>query len=92
MAPNEYDENFDPLSPYNFRGSSKFFDAPDTIITFQPIVARPGEWARVRTGWKLRQAPEPEKPLDLLVLEREIVKPVPGGRFRAPKYPGSSLG
>lgn len=71
------DENFDPLSAYNFRGSSRFFDAPDGIISLQPVDARPGEWARLRTGWQLRQAAPPEEEIQLVVLPGGLVIPAP---------------
>ena len=40
----------DPLNPYEFRGSSKFFDNPDTLITVQ----RCAELARPHEAWSLK--------------------------------------
>jgi hypothetical protein len=89
------DENFDALSAYNFRGSSRFFDAPDSIISLQATQARPGEWARLKTGWQLRQSAPPEEDIELAVLPGGIVIPAPrsaatvggkgGGSMRAAK-------
>lgn len=85
------DENFDALSAYNFRGSSRFFDAPDGIISLQPVQARPGEWARLKTGWQLRQAPPPDEEIELAVLPGGLVIPAPqsaakvGGAMKAAK-------
>lgn len=69
-------EDYDPLSAYNFRGASKWFDAPDTIVTFQSLVTHSGEWKRMRTGFELRRAQSPENKT-LAVLEGGIVKEVP---------------
>lgn len=40
----------DPLSPYNFRGASKWFDAPDTLCT----LARGRELATEHKSWELK--------------------------------------
>jgi RecA-family ATPase len=41
---------FDPLDPYAFRGSSKFFDNPDTLITVQ----RCAELSKPHEAWSLK--------------------------------------
>jgi len=46
--------NRDPLSPYNFRGASKWFDAPDALITMIKQTPGPGEWLRVKIGFEVR--------------------------------------
>ncbi len=58
-ASKEAAEDYDPLSAYNFRGASKWFDAPDTLITFQSLPTRGTEWKRMRAGFELRQGPSP---------------------------------
>jgi len=70
------DDTFDPLSPYNFRGASKWFDAPDTLITMNRQKGRPGEWWRLTTGWRTRQAQEPEGTIKLVIKEGGLVEPV----------------
>jgi hypothetical protein len=35
--PRVTDDEHDPLSPYNFRGASKWFDMADSLITFQRV-------------------------------------------------------
>jgi hypothetical protein len=72
--PKEDDDSYDPFSPYNFRGASKWFDAPDTLVTFQRTCgALPGEWWRLRTGWEMRHAPNPADQLILAVGEGGLV-------------------
>jgi RecA-family ATPase len=71
------DDNYDPLSAYNFRGSSRFFDAPDSIISLMQTTPSAGEWARLKTGWQLRQSAPPEEEITLSVLPGGIVKPAP---------------
>ncbi len=56
----------DPLDPYNFRGSSKFFDNPDTLIT----VAKK---ERLDTPWKswnviMRQELRQDEPMSDMLL------------------------
>jgi len=65
---------FDPLSPYNFRGASKWFDAPDTLITMQRLRGRNDEWWRLTTGWRTRQAPEPEGNIKLVIRPGGLVE------------------
>jgi RecA-family ATPase len=67
------DDEYDPLSPYNLRGSAKFFDIPDSLILVYPITKQNGEWARLRTGWTLRQAESPE-PIELSITAGGMVK------------------
>jgi hypothetical protein len=64
----QFREDYDPLSPYNFRGASKWYDAPDTLVTFESLSPHTGEWKRMRAGFKMRQAVEPE-PVTLAVLD-----------------------
>lgn len=51
----------DPLDPYNFRGASKWFDDPDTLVT----IARtqdfhtPHLWWNLETRWTTRQSEPP---------------------------------
>ena len=55
-------EVFDPLNQYNFRGSSKWFDAPDTIQTIQRLTNIPGkEWQAwdLKTRFITRHGEEP---------------------------------
>jgi hypothetical protein len=68
-------DDYDPFSPYNFRGASKWFDAPDTLVTFQRQPAGgPTEWWRLRTGWQFRHAPEPEENLVLAVTDGGLIQ------------------
>lgn len=64
--PREPKDDYDPFSPYNFRGASKWFDDPDTIVTVVRTpdikVGRPGDpnpkgWV-VRTKWETRRSAE----------------------------------
>lgn len=43
-------DHVDPLDPYEFRGSSKFFDNPDTLVTIQ----RYSELPKAHEAWTLR--------------------------------------
>lgn len=40
----------DPLDPYEFRGSSKFFDNPDSLVTLQRVRELPKDWE----AWSLK--------------------------------------
>jgi RecA-family ATPase len=71
------DDDYDALDPYNFRGASKFFDAPDSLITFCPLNNRPGEWKRVKGRLRLRRGKEPEEDFELSVKEGGIVGKAP---------------
>jgi hypothetical protein len=75
----------DPLSPYNFRGASKWFDAPDTLITAVRMADHPGEWRRLKSRITVRQGPPPENDFKLSVLPGGVVIPTPV----APKVPGA---
>ena len=49
--------DWDKLDPYNFRGASKFYDDPDTLVTgFRQDGPNENCW-RIRTRWILRHAP-----------------------------------
>jgi len=51
----------DPLSPYNFRGASKWFDAPDTLVTMiktRNLNTEHKAW-ELKTRWTLRHDEEP---------------------------------
>ncbi len=73
----------DPLSAYNFRGSSKWFDAPDTLVTAVRLPAKENEWWRIKTDWTTRQGESPGR-LDFVVgdggrinvVENEALKPI----------------
>jgi RecA-family ATPase len=76
--PREDAEGYDPLSPYQFRGSSKWFDAPDTLVTFLKTQQRPGEWLRVKGRAEVRQGPPPEDgDMKLAILPGGLVIPAP---------------
>lgn len=47
----------DPLDPYNFRGSSKFVDCPDTLITMQKLkyLATPHKAWNIKMRFETRQ-------------------------------------
>lgn len=52
----------DPLSPYNFRGASKWFDAPDTLCTLvrgRDLNTEHKAW-ELKVGWTLRQDEGPD--------------------------------
>ena len=81
-------ENFDFLDPYNFRGSGKWYDAPDTMITMnrlQDINVQGHRAWRLQMRITLRQdEPQPEiyctvnRDGDLRVLyERDVDPPQP---------------
>lgn len=70
------DDILSELSPYNFRGAAKWFDAPDTLITMRFNKPRDKEWKRLETGWMVRQDSSPEKPIILAVKEPGRVEKV----------------
>ena len=70
------EDDADPLSPYNFRGASKWFDAPDTLITFAPMTPHPGEWKRLKCRFEVRQG-EPMDGRGLIIEPFGIVCPAP---------------
>ena len=54
--------DWDPLDPYNFRGSSKVFDEADTLLTMhrtEQDIRLPWEAWRLKVRWTLRQASSP---------------------------------
>lgn len=53
----------DPLDPYNFRGSTKWFDCPDSLITVQRLGNLPTPWKswEVKVRFETRQAEPPEE-------------------------------
>jgi RecA-family ATPase len=53
-------KDFDPFSPYNFRGASKWFDACDSLITLVPTGPVGEEWLRLEIGMELRRGPSPK--------------------------------
>jgi len=59
------DDILSELSPYNFRGAAKWFDAPDTLITMREKPKYGTEWKRIETAWIIRQDKSPEKPIFL---------------------------
>ena len=81
------DDDYDPLDPYNFRGASKFFDAPDSLITFCPINARPAEWKRVKGRMVLRQGPSTEQDFELIVQPGGVVTEAPKAALVPPLGP-----
>lgn len=85
----DVDASYDTLSPYNFRGASKWFDAPDSLITFIKMQQRPGEWKRLRSRMELRQGESPEHSMDYVVLPGGIVKPTPQEKMKALQGAGS---
>jgi hypothetical protein len=69
--------NWDPYSPYNFRGAAKWFDSPDSLITFQRFPAmRADEWWRLHAGMELRHAKRPDDIIKLGLTEGGLVRPV----------------
>ena len=53
----------DPLSPYNFRGASKWYDDPDCLVTVVrglPMINTPNEAWYIRTRWESRHGETPE--------------------------------
>jgi RecA-family ATPase len=73
--PPREDDDVDPLSPYRFRGASKWFDAPDTLVTFMRLSDHPGEWRRLKGRITVRQGEPPEGDLKFSILPGGIVKP-----------------
>lgn len=61
----------DPLDPYNFRGSSKFFDCVDSAITVQKLGEHftPHKWWELKVRFETRQDQPPEEVL--LTVNRE---------------------
>ena len=83
--PPREDDDQDPLSPYRFRGSSKWFDAPDTLCTFIKSQQRPGEWLRVKGRAEVRQGAPPEDgDFTLAVTPGGVVVPVQSAAAIAP--------
>lgn len=78
-------DDYDPLSPYNFRGASKFVDRATTLITAMAMADHPGEWRRLKTRMTIRQGPPPEHDIKLSVLPGGMVIPTPEGA----KVPGA---
>ena len=64
----QYAQSHDPLDEYNFRGASKWKDAPDSIITMHRIeeLTRPWEAWKLRCRFLLRHDSSPPE-VDLLV-------------------------
>jgi hypothetical protein len=69
--PSKY-ENYDHLDPYNFAGSRKWFDSPDTITTVQrtKTLADKSGWI-VRTRWELRHG-EPLEEMDFIIKPKDL--------------------
>lgn len=72
--PPKEDDGIDPLSPYRFRGASKWYDCPDSRVMAMRMADHPGEWFRLKFGMRLRRGPRVE-PIKLSVLPGGIVKP-----------------
>lgn len=66
----EYAKDYDPLDIYNFRGSSKFKDDPDTRVSVNQtkFLAKPYKAWEIQTRWLTRQG---EGPPDLLMTVNE---------------------
>jgi RecA-family ATPase len=61
----------DPFSPYNFRGSSKFYDDPDTLVTcVRKDVDPKRKWWLIDTKWETRQGGDLEDPFLRLAFNR----------------------
>jgi len=75
----------DSLSPYNFRGASKWFDSPDTLITLASMDKMPGEWKRLVGAIEMRQGETPEERMKWAILYGGIVKPVQGHALQPAK-------
>ena len=62
----------DPFSPYNFRGSSKFYDVPDTLVTcLRKDVDPRGKWWMIETKWETRQGAELDDPYMRLSFDKQ---------------------
>lgn len=66
---------FDPLDPYAFRGSSKFFDNPDTLVTLQRCaeLSKPHQAWSLKVRFTLRHAESPDD-IILHVNERDDMR------------------
>jgi RecA-family ATPase len=62
----------DPLSPYNFRGASKWFDDPDTLVTMHKGQEHrsPHKWWTLKTRFETRRG-EPPEDMNLSVNEHD---------------------
>lgn len=86
-------EGFDALSAYNFRGSGRWRDAPDTLITLERRPGHGSELWRLNSRWEFRHGAEIAD--KTLALGADFaVKPASGGvrnrQFAAPEErPGS---
>lgn len=54
-------EGYDALEPYNFRGSSKFVDDPDTLVTVERrgVISKPWKAWNIHTRWETRRGEPP---------------------------------
>jgi len=52
---------YDALDPYNFRGSSKFVDDPDTLVTVERrgAISKPWKAWNIHTRWETRRGEPP---------------------------------
>ena len=72
------EDETDELSPHRFRGASVFFADPDTLVVFKRLPAgRSTEWWRLKVGFEMRQAENPEG-IVLAVKKGGLIAPAAG--------------
>lgn len=82
-------DGYDPLDPYNIRGSEKWFSAPDTIVTCNRLKGGTKDRWYVDTRWKTRHGEEPPD-VQFLVTPDDLTSQVTFEKFlTAP--PASSM-
>ena len=69
--PPQNPEEYNPRSPYNMRGSGKWFDVPDTRIILTSV-GRSQNRLIIRADWTFRHAPSFSHRLEIRIQEDEI--------------------
>lgn len=69
------DRTLDPLSPYNFRGASKWYDDADTLVTMNKREEKQNKagnrmW-KILSRWETRQGPPPPEDLYFVFNEKD---------------------
>lgn len=65
--PADPESDYDPLSPYNIRGSSRWYDIPETRI----MIAREGD-GFLRARWRMRHAPTISQRIRIRITDDEV--------------------
>lgn len=81
-------DDYNPLDPYNFRGSSEWFGVPDTIMTLNRLPSPVKDRWTVQAGFRLRHGEEPPD-MEFIVTPESNTATVTFGRYLTP--PGATF-